>query len=196
MATALKSTPARSTPPRKQRVRSGQRSHLQAVQSSPQLPPTRRSHPLPSNTVSHTAPTRLEAPPGIHKLPTRRPIPIWLRLLIHLQRGSVVVAFVLVTAALVVYGSTIYMQQHWSKGYNKLKSMQRSERQMIAAEGLMKNQLIQQAEQPGSGLVPRTSDHTIVLEPAPERVPVTANPVLPNPVLKVEPSTQSEPLGY
>lgn len=119
-------------------------------------------------------------------------MPTWLRLLIRLQHGSVIVAFVLVTAALIVYGSTIYMQQHWSKGYNKLKTMQRSERQMIAAEGLMKNQLIQQAEKSGSGLVPRTAEHTIVLEQAPERVPVTANPVL-----KVAPPTSSSaPLGY
>ncbi len=113
-------------------------------------------------------------------------------MLIQLQRGSVIVTFVLVTAALVVYGSTIYMQQHWSKEYNKLKSMQRNERKMIAAGELMKNQLIQQAEQPGSGLVPRTAAHTIVVEPQPLRPPVTVNPVL-----KVEPRTpNSQPLGY
>jgi hypothetical protein len=117
---------------------------------------------------------------------------MWLRLLMQLQRGSVIVTFVLVTAALVVYGSTIYMQQHWSKEYNKLKSMQRSERQMIAAGELMKNQLIQQAEQPGSGLVPRTAAHTLVVEPQPLRVPVNANPVV-----KVEPpAADSQPLGY
>ncbi len=101
-------------------------------------------------------------------------------------------AFVLVTAALVVYGSTIYMQQNWSKGYNKLKSMQRSERQMIAAEGLIKEQLIQQAEQPEAGLVPRTSQHTVVLQIAPERVPVTANPV----AEPAPPSDQSTPVSY
>lgn len=116
---------------------------------------------------------------------------MWLRLLIQLQRGSVIVTFVLVTAALVVYGSTIYMQQHWSKGYNKLKTMQRNERTMIAAGELMKNQLIQQAEQPGSGLVPRTAAHTVVIEPQPPRAPVTMNPVL-----KVAPPSNSAPLGY
>lgn len=132
---------------------------------------------------------------AVRQLPTRRPIPTWLRLLIQLQRGSVIVTFVLVTAALVVYGSTIYMQQHWSKEYRKLKTMQRSERTMIAAGELMKNQLIQQAEQPGAGLVPRTSEHTIVLEPAPSRAPA-ATPTVPPVVTNVEPAADAVPLGY
>lgn len=185
MATALKTTQPRSGP-RNQATRSPRRSHLQVVQPAP-LPRQRQRSAPAMSVVSDPA-----MPPGVRKFPTRRPFPLWLRLLIQLQHGSVVVAFVLVTAALVVYGSTIFMQQHWSKDYRKLKNLERSERQMISAEGLMKNQLIQQAEQPGSGLVPRTSAHTIILDPAPERsVPVTANPVL-----KVEHPTDASPVGY
>ena len=186
MATALRTQP--KPMPRKQAARS--RSHLQAVPSAHPAQP-RRTAPTSPNLPQPKRHGRSATAPGVRALPTRRPMPIWLRLLIQLQRGSVVVAFVLVTAALVVYGSTIYMQQHWSKEYRKLKGLERSERQMIAAEGLIKNQLIQQAEKPGSGLVPRTTEHTLVLEPAPERVPVTANPVL-----NVEPPANSAPLGY
>lgn len=191
MATALRSSQAKSSSRRNRQTRSQQRSHLQAVRPENQSFPTHTASPR----LAVVSPTTIFSPTSVEsvrKLPIRRALPPWLKLLMNLQRGSVIVTFVLMTAALVVYGSTIYMQQHWSKGYNKLKTMQRSERQMIAAEGLIKNQLIQQAEQPGSGLVPRTAEHTIVLEPAPERaVPITANPVL-----KVEPSTQSQPLGY
>lgn len=102
-------------------------------------------------------------------------------------------AFLLVTVALVVYGSTIYMQQLWSKDYHKLKSMQRSERQMLATNEFLKNQIIQQAEQPESGLVLKTPDHTVYLEPAPVRPPVPVNPIL----VKPEPSSNgADPLGY
>lgn len=129
--------------------------------------------------------------PNIQRLPERRPIPDWLRLLIRLQRGSVIVTFFLVTAALVVYGSTIYMQQLWSKEYRKLQTLQRSERQMIAAGSVLKNQIAQQAEQPGSGLVPQSPNSTILLKPAPER-----SGVQPRSEEKgMEPPT-STPLGY
>jgi hypothetical protein len=113
-------------------------------------------------------------------------------LLIQLQRGSLIVTFILVTAALVVYGSTMYLQQLWSKEYRKLKTMQRSERQMLAAEGFLKNQIIQQAEQPGSGLVPKTPEHTIYLPSAPPRPAPPVNPI----ILKSEPSQGGEALGY
>jgi len=188
MATALKTAQPRPLP--RQQARS--RSHAQGrpVQPVPYPVPTRPTTPSLS-VVSRSTPTRTMPSASVRQLPARRPMPTWLRLLIQLQRGSVIVTFVLMTAALVVYGSTIYMQQHWSKEYNKLKTLQRNERTMVAAGELMKNQLIQQAEQPGSGLVPRTATHTIVLEPQPPRVPVTANPVL-----KVDPAANSDPLGY
>jgi hypothetical protein len=129
----------------------------------------------------------------VKQLPVKRSLPQGLRLLIQLQRGSVLVTFVLVIAALVVYSSTMYMQQSWSKEYNKLKNMQRGERQMIAAGEFLKNQIMQQAEQPGSGLVPRTSDHTIFLEPSPESPAVVAHPAPPQP----QPTTNTAaPLGY
>lgn len=188
MTTAFKSTQVRPKPRRQQATRA-QRSHLQTVNpvASSSAQPRRLAKP-PLSAVPNSSPR-----PAVRQLPTRRPLPMWLRLLIQLQRGSVIVTFVLVTAALVLYGSTIYMQQHWSKEYRKLKTMQRSERQMIAAGELMKNQLIQQAEQPGAGLVQRGSEHTIVLEPAPSRPPAVA----PIPIVtKIEKSSDSAPLGY
>lgn len=182
MTTAMKSIQAKPVRRRRQELAS-RRSHLQSLTS---VPDRKRQAVNPRlAVVSPSTPVR--------QLAARRPLPNWLRLLIRLQRGSLVVTFVLVTAALVVYGSTIYMQQHWSKEYNKLKSMQRSERQIAAVGASLKSQLIQQAEQPSSGLVQRTPEHSIVLERAPQRVPVTANPVLAAP-LDAVPS--SEPLSY
>jgi hypothetical protein len=131
--------------------------------------------------------------PAVHNLPTTRPLPNWLRLLIQAQRGSLAVTFVLVVVALVVYGGTVYTQQLWSKEYRKLKTMQRSERQMLAASEVLKNQIIQQAESPNSGLVAKSPQHTLVLESAPLR---TVKPASMPAVIKADPSATLPPLGY
>jgi len=112
-------------------------------------------------------------------------------LLIQAQRGSLVIAFVLVTATLIVYGSTVYTQQLWSKEYRKLKTLQRNEREMIATSASLENQLALQAERPGSGLVPQTPDSTIFLQPAPQRQTSLVSPNVPN--VEASPNT---PLGY
>ncbi|MBW4695453.1 MAG: hypothetical protein KME27_27195 [Lyngbya sp. HA4199-MV5] len=116
---------------------------------------------------------------------------MWLRVLIQAQRGSLVIAFVLVIATLLVYGSTVYTQQLWSKEYRKLKTLQRNEREMTATSASLENQLALQAERPGSGLVPQTPESTIFLQPAPQRQPLVTTPSLPK--VEVAPNT---PLGY
>lgn len=151
MAIALKSPTLRALPrDRQSAVR--HRPPLRSVKGGARPSQQQRQRPVRSPLSAVPA---LSPRPVVRRLPTSRPLPFWLSLLIYIQRGSLAVAFVLVTAALVVYGSTIYMQQLWSKEYGKLKMMQRSERQMIAVGEGLKNQLIQQAEQPGSGLVPK-----------------------------------------
>ncbi len=118
-------------------------------------------------------------------------MPLWLRLLIQAQRGSLIVAFILVTATLVVYGSTVYTQQLWSKEYRKLKTLTRNEREMIATNESLKNQLALQAERPGSGLVAQTPDSTIFLQPALQRPALSPSHSLPQ--AEAKPNT---PLGY
>jgi hypothetical protein len=120
-------------------------------------------------------------------------LPNWLRSLQNLQRASVVLTFFLMGATLFVYSTTMYTQQLWSKEFNQLKRMQRNERQMVAAMEPLKNQLIQQAEQPGSGLVPKSADNTIYLAPTAER-PAPVAPALPNSVDAA--TTRTTPLGY
>lgn len=118
-------------------------------------------------------------------------MPLWLRLLIQAQRGSLIIAFVLVTATLFVYSSTVYTQQLWSKEYRKLKTLTRNEREMIATSESLKHQLALQAGQPGSGLVPQTPDSTIFLQPALQRSAPSPSTNLPQ--AEAVPKT---PLGY
>ncbi len=195
MASALKQSKLKPVP-RGQQPASHRRTHLQSVSQLP-LQKGSRSQKSPLRVV-HPNPARS----SVRQLPKSPALPPWLRMLIFLQRGSVVVTTVLIVAALVVYGSTIYMQQSWSKNYRKLKTMQRSERQMVATSEALKNQITQQADQPGSGLVPRTSEHTIFLQPAPDlpapEVSALYSGAMPvSPIKAVErPRSNDEPLGY
>ncbi len=144
----------------------------------------------PTLTPLPTA-TRSSSRSSVRQLPTHRPLPLWLRWLVRVQRGSMVVTFVLAIAALVVYSSTVYTQNLWSKEYRKLKTLQRSERQLVAAGEVLKNQLAQQAERPGSGLVPKSPDSSLYLPPSPPRPLLDTATVTPPPA----PPSDS-PVGY
>lgn len=144
----------------------------------------------PSSNVTRM-PSRT-APQKVEKLEvSQRPQPIWLTSLLFLQRSSDVITFLLVAATLSLYSLTVYTQQQWSQSFRNLEKMQREERQLTAANEDMKNHLAQQAERPGTGLVPPTQASQIVLQPAPQR-PAQQPPLAsanPEPVAKT-------PLGY
>jgi len=191
MATALRSQ--RPTP---RDSRSDRFTNRQAPRRNPPLQPIQVATSVRNSQSFQSPLAAVPAAPAqsaIRKLPTARPVPNWLRLLIQAQRGSLIVTFALVIATLIVYGGTVYMQQLWSKEYRKLKTMQRSERQMLAASEVLKNQIIQQAESPNSGLVAKSPQHTLILESAPIR---TVKPALIPVVIKADTSANVPPLGY
>lgn len=128
---------------------------------------------------------------AVRRLPLSQAIPTWLRWLVRMQRGSLIIAIVLVTAALAVYGSTVYTQQLWSKEYHRLQTMERNERQMVTTQEALKNQLAQQAERPASGLIPRTPDGIVTVPAAPQRSAKPATLSSPKPTPK-----PAAPLGY
>lgn len=117
--------------------------------------------------------------------------PAWLRSLVTLQRTSNLVCFFLIASTLGVYAWTVYTQQMWSQEYRKLETLQRHERQMTATNEALKNQLAQEAERPGTGLVAPNPANTIFLPPAPQRqsLPKPAE----TPTSETSPTT---PLGY
>jgi len=137
-----------------------------------------------SSTVVGQKVTRLNS--------SRQPTPIWLQTLLLMQRGSDIMAFVLVGATLTIYSWTVYNQQQWAQEYRKLETLQRNERELTKTNEVMKNQLAQQAESPATGLINPTQSNTIILPPAPESQPYrtslnkTSNP---------EPMAKT-PLGY
>jgi hypothetical protein len=120
-------------------------------------------------------------------------------MLVRTHRASIILAFILGVAALVVYGSTVYTQQLWSKEYRKLKTLQRNERELLAAGESLKGQIAQQAERPGSQLIPKTPSSMIFLKPEPLRttpaLPTAVTGTLSSTVNKLQPASK-KPLGY
>ncbi|HAZ46863.1 MAG TPA: hypothetical protein DCZ55_21010 [Cyanobacteria bacterium UBA11371] len=102
-------------------------------------------------------------------IPESESMPVWLTWLIQWQRRSSVVTFLLVSATLAVYGGTVYTQQLWNREYRQLETLQLQQRQLTAASEVFKNQLAQQAEQQDTGLVPRTPNNNLFLQPAQEQ---------------------------
>jgi hypothetical protein len=117
-------------------------------------------------------------------------MPLWLTLLVMAQRGSSVVTFILIAAVLTVYSWTVYAQQRWGQAYRHLESLQKQERQLIATNEVLKNQMARQAEKPDVGLILPDPSTRIFLSPAPQRPEVEPD------ILPSSTSPQTRPMGY
>lgn len=124
------------------------------------------------------------------------PIPLWVRSLMKVQRSSALVALVLVSACLSIYGWTVYYQQMWNQEARKLDSLRRHEQQLAAANELLKHEVAQQAERPGSNLVAPKPENLVFLEPTPPRYqPSNSQPSAPGSEKSLS-ETMEVPLGY
>jgi hypothetical protein len=138
------------------------------------------AHQVPKNKPENLSVVS-ETDPKLLALP-------WLRYLLVIQRGTSVLCFLLVVALLSVYTWTVYTQQLWTREYRKLESLQRQERQMTAANEVLKNSLADSAERPESGLLPTSVGNSIFVNPAPQRRLIPAK--------TVEVPEPKKPLGY
>lgn len=141
--------------------------------------------------------TRRQRTASVTALPTVRslpqiPLPLWIKALVRFQQASTLITLVLVAGVLSAYGWMVYTQQRWGHAYAKLETLQRRERQLIATNEVLKNQMAQQAEDPKVGLVLPSLNSTIFLNPAPQRPPVKPRT---NALEEVE-HVPERPLGY
>ncbi|PSB10363.1 hypothetical protein C7B76_24285 [filamentous cyanobacterium CCP2] len=161
MVTALKSSNSRQLKPRSRRnVPLG---NEQATAASVRL-----GQPARLRNRSIAPPTVVD-PSVVTALPSTQPAPSWLKLLIHTQRASLVLTFLLVGSALAVYGWTVFIQRHWGQEYHRLQLLKKHERQLIAGNEALKNQMAEQAEAPNSGLMVPDPSNAFFLAPAPAR---------------------------
>lgn len=126
----------------------------------------------------------------VTSLPRTEAVPSWLKLLIASQRTSLLLTFVLVGAALAAYGWTVYIQQQWGQKFERLEILKKHERQLIATNEALKNEMAEQAEAPTSGLMVPDPSNAFFLAPAPPRPPVEPERPL------IQRTTPTKPLGY
>lgn len=158
--------------------------------------PSQSRRPTPRSRATHLSPVaRMPSKTTGQKVaritPTPHLTPLWLQMLLTLQRGSDLMTLLLVTATLTIYSWTVYTQQQWAKEYRKLESLQRHERHLTTTNEVIKDQLAQQAENPSAGLVTPSTSNSIFLQPAPQRQANITPTQVSQPV-----STTSTPLGY
>jgi len=120
-------------------------------------------------------------------VPTAKALPLWLQQLHSIHRYSSIAAFLLVAAALGVYGLTVYTQELWGQTYSRLQKLQRDERQITTTNATLTHKMAEEAETQSAGLVSPTPARTIFLSPVPHKSEV----VSPN----VTPSPQAQPLN-
>jgi hypothetical protein len=134
---------------------------------------------------------------NVRILENLRSSPLWLRYLCYLQQRLSVVACLLLTIMLGVYGWTVYSQQKWSQAYRELKTLQLYERQLTSTSEVLKNKLALQAQQPDLGFVPPNPSEAIVLQPASKHPTRTTKAMLLTTKPSVPPSQLTKlPLGY
>ncbi len=101
------------------------------------------------------------------KLPSRFPkprqFPVYLKILLFLQKGSLGVAGFSIVTGIVLYLSTVSLPQQWSREYRNLETLQRQERQLTTIGESLKYKLSQQAQQ--DKMSPITSNNTVFLKP-------------------------------
>ena len=128
---------------------------------------------------------------SLKAMPNRMPLPVWLRALKKIEKISITVTLLLVGSAVVTYGWAVYSQQLWGKNYSRLDTLRRNERQLLKGSELMKNDIARRTDPKQYGLVPRNSDHIVVIPSAPLRpAPPTRN-MGPDPKAKL-----IAPIGY
>lgn len=119
-----------------------------------------RSQATPQVAASATSPKRLAS---------AQSMPLLVRNLMLLQRGSSVLLFVLGVITLGVYSQTVRAQRSWSDAYSQLAQLRRQEPQLTLANESLKQHLADNAELEDSGLVQPDPFNALFLEPAAAR---------------------------
>ena len=128
-------------------------------------------------------------------LPQQPKLPLGLRVLTRLQQGSTAITGVLVTAALVIYGSTVYVDKSTNKAILQLDALQGESQQLTSTNESIKQSLAEQATRPDSGLEPYEAGDVIFVDPAPPREKLTPD-LADDPDSAAAETEMPGPLGY
>jgi hypothetical protein len=128
----------------------------------------------------------------VRQLPQHNSAPVWLKSLLTLQQGSLVLFCSIFGLSSIVYGYTVYTQDTWKSQHGQLKRLQKQERQQGVMNENLKQEMAQTAEQPRSGFVAPTPDKIVFIPSASPR------PTKSVPTAQSSQPTQSSklPVGY
>jgi len=147
---------------------------ISQVASSERATPSARSAPV-------SLPTPLP-------LPVNPTLPLGLKILNCVQQGSTVITGVLIAGALVIYGSSVYVDKSANRVMTRLNQLQSDSQQLTSANESIKQSLAEQAAQADSGLEPYEAGDVLFVAPE----PVRETTQLPDPSSTERP----KPLGY
>ena len=121
------------------------------------------------------------------KLPKQPPLPFALRLLHRIQQGSTVLTGLLVASALVIYGSSVYVDKSTNQALAQLNALESESQQLTTANESIKQNLAEQAAEADSGLKPYEPGDMLFVTPEPRRAATEVEESKPEP---------QQPLGY
>ncbi len=148
--------------------------------------PPQKVVPLRTGTAGMGTAVRVSAAPL--SLPKQPKLPFAIQLLTRLQQGSTAITCLLVTSALAVYGSTVYVDKSTEYALARIDRLQGESQQLTAANEAIKQSLAEQAMQAESGLTPYKAGDVLFLEPAPVRDPANVN--------SAPDKARDRPMGY
>lgn len=143
----------------------------------------------PTVTITNVAAKDAMVTASVAALPLKaKPsLPLWLQVLNRVQHGSTLVASVLIAGALVLYGSSVYVDKSTERALTRLNQLQGESQQLTTANEAIKQNLAEQAMEENSGLEPYEAGDVIFVEPQPLRSVSDADEPMPERI---------RPLGY
>lgn len=131
-----------------------------------------------------------EKSPQIIAFPTST-YPKWWSPLLLVEKGSTIAAIVMIVGALATYAITVPGPKIWTEYYNRLKYLQRSERDLITTHETIKHDLVEESLKPSSGLIPSKPYSSIYIKANPQ-----TSSDSPSTPVEESPFTHNKPIAY
>ena len=160
----------------------------------PNLPPQ-----IDRASASMSAPSKLNVVGSIRdrqqvrQFPQSQSAPIWLKSLLTVQQGAMVLFSSVLGLSAIVYGYTVYTQSLWRSQHGQLERLQLQESQQGTMNEHLKQDMAQAAERVESGLIAPSPDRLVFIPSAPQR------PAKPQPIASGYATSQPPsqlPAGY
>jgi hypothetical protein len=97
------------------------------------------------------------------------PTPAWLKSLLTIQRGTLILFISAIGLSGIIYGYTVHTQDLWKSQYQQLKRLRSQETQQAVMNENLKQELAISAQKPDSGLVAPSPDRSVFIPTAPLR---------------------------